>query len=157
MARPKKTETTEPVVEKKKTGRPKIEIDQESFEGLCALQCTLAEISSFFKCSEDTIERWCKRTYGKTFVFAYKDYAEAGKISMRRNLLRLSERNAACAIFLAKNYLGMSDRQEVELKTVQDDSSKAMDAFFEAKRAQQAEIKEASKRLREARKEVSNE
>ena len=51
--------------------RPRIKIDQASFEKLCSLQCTLAEIAVFFGCSEDTIERWCKRIYHSGFCLLY--------------------------------------------------------------------------------------
>lgn len=92
-----------------RTGRPKIEIDQKMFEKLCGLQCTLVEIAGVFECSEDTIERWCKRTYKKTFAEVYKKHSAKGKMSLRRNQFRLSERSAAMAIFLGKNYLGQRD------------------------------------------------
>ena len=48
--------------------RPRKEIDQAEFEKLCALQCTKAEIAGFFNLSEDTVERWCKRTYKESFA-----------------------------------------------------------------------------------------
>ncbi len=92
-----------------KTGRPKIEIDQKQFESLCGLQCTLAEIASFFQCSEDTVERWCKRTYEIGFADAYKKHSAKGKMSLRRAQFRLAETNATMAIFLGKQYLGQKD------------------------------------------------
>lgn len=92
-----------------KTGRPKIEIDQKQFESLCGLQCTLAEIASFFQCSEDTVERWCKRAYELTFADAYKKHSAKGKMSLRRAQFRLAETNATMAIFLGKQYLGQRD------------------------------------------------
>lgn len=92
-----------------KTGRPKIEIDQKQFESLCGLQCTLAEIASFFQCSEDTVERWCKRTYEISFADAYKKHSAKGKMSLRRAQFRLAETNATMAIFLGKQYLGQRD------------------------------------------------
>ena len=45
-----------------RTGRPRKEIDQNLFENLCGIQCTEAEICVALECSEDTINRWCKRT-----------------------------------------------------------------------------------------------
>lgn len=92
--------------------RPRKEIDQEDFEKLCGLQCTLEEIAGWFKCSEDTIERWCKRTYHESFAEAYKKHSVQGKISLRRNLFNLSKTNGGTAIFLAKNLLGMRDSVE---------------------------------------------
>lgn len=89
--------------------RPRIEIDEKQFESLCGLQCTLAEIADFFSCSEDTIERWCKRTYGEGFADTFKKHSGKGRISLRRAQFRLAEKNASMAIWLGKQYLGQSD------------------------------------------------
>lgn len=89
--------------------RPRKEIDQKQFENLCGLQCTLAEIADFFECSEDTIERWCKRTYKEGFADIYKKRSGKGKIALRRAQLKLAETNASMAIWLGKQYLGQSD------------------------------------------------
>ena len=101
-------------------GRPQKEIDQSLFEKLCGLQCTLTEIACIFDCSEDTIERWCKRTYDEGFAETYKKHSAAGKLSLRRAQFRLAEKSAAMAIFLGKNYLGQSDHVVVEDKSALD-------------------------------------
>lgn len=106
-------------------GRPRIEINKEQFENLCGLQCTLVEIAFFFRCSEDTIERWCKRTYGINFAEIYKKNASRGLISLRRAQFRLAEKSATMAIWLGKQYLGQKDRPE-EFNDVED-----IDAYFE--------------------------
>lgn len=103
-----------------RTGRPKKEIDKTNFEKLCGMQCTLKEIAGFFDCSEDTIERWCKRTYKQTFADAFKNYSAAGLISLRRNQFKLAERSAAMAIFLGKQYLHQSDKIEMETSVITD-------------------------------------
>lgn len=90
-------------------GRPKKEIDRKQFEKLCGMKCTLIEIAGFFECSEDTIERWCKREYKEKFADIYKKKSAIGNISLRRNQLKLSEKSAAMAIFLGKNWLGQRD------------------------------------------------
>lgn len=90
-------------------GRPKIEIDKEEFEKLCGIQCTKQEIADFFGVSEDTIERWCFRTYGENFAVIFRQKRGRGKVSLRRNQWRLSETNVTMAIFLGKQYLGQSD------------------------------------------------
>lgn len=90
--------------------RPRIEIKKEHFESLCNLQCTLDEIAGFFKCSEDTIERWCKREYGEGFADTYKTYSQNGKISLRRYQFKLAEKHPAMAIFLGKQWLGQKDK-----------------------------------------------
>lgn len=96
-----------------KTGRPQIEIDQEQFEKLCYMQCTLSEIAGWFHCSEDTIERWCRREYEQTFAEVYKTHSAGGKISIRRWQFRLAEHNVSMAIWLGKQYLGQRDLVEV--------------------------------------------
>jgi len=100
---------------KKRIGRPKIEINWTEFDKLLGFQCTLAEIASWFNCNIKTIERRVKQDKGVTFI-EYATYKRgAGLISLRRTLWRLSEKSAVVAMFLAKNYLGMSDRTEVVL------------------------------------------
>lgn len=117
-----------------KPGRRRVELDKEAFEDLCGLQCTLREMTAFFHVSEDTIERWCKRTYDKRFVDIYEEYAGTGKIRLRRMMMQQAETTPSVAIFLAKNWLGMTDKQEIKATTHTDDSSKAMDAWFAAKK-----------------------
>ena len=110
-------------------GRPQKEIDQTQFENLCGLQCTLTEIAGFFNCSEDTIERWCKRTYDKNFAEVFKKHSAKGKMSLRRSQFRLAEKSAAMAIFLGKNYLGQSDTTTVQYggtKADDDELTKAL-------------------------------
>lgn len=101
----------------KTTGRPAKEIDKKDFESLLHIQCTLREVTAFFDmklggCSEDTIQRWCKRTYGETFASVASKMYEVGKISLRRAQFRLAEKSAAMAIFLGKNLLGQTDKDE---------------------------------------------
>ena len=99
------------------SGRPKKEIDKKDFESLLAIQCTLREVAAFFDaklsgCSEDTVQRWCKKTYGENFAaVAAKKYA-VGRIGLRRIQFRLAEKSAAMAIFLGKNLLGQSDKDD---------------------------------------------
>ncbi len=100
-----------------KMGRPRIEIDKDEFEKLCAIQCTLREIAGWFKCSEDTIENWCKREYKETFSDTFKIYSAGGKISLRRNQFKMAEKNPGMAIWLGKQYLGQSEKVEQQIQT----------------------------------------
>ena len=94
--------------------RPRIEIDKESFEKLCGLQCTLDEIASWFNCSQDTIERWCQRTYSLSFADTYKIHSASGKITLRRYQFKQAEKSTAMAIWLGKQWLGQSDKMILE-------------------------------------------
>ena len=123
-------------------GRPRIDIDVEQFKGLCSIQCTLTEIANWFKCSEDTIERWCKRELKLSFAEAYKKYSVGGKISLRRYQMRLAEHNATMAIWLGKQYLGQTDKQEVTLSAQSDDDTiRQMSDFFDKKRKENEKSK----------------
>ena len=115
--------------------RPRIEIDRKQFENLCFIQCTLDEIAYWFKCSPDTIERWCKRELNCGFAEAYKKYSVGGKISLRRAQFRMAETNATMAIWLGKQYLGQTDKQEVAVAVNDDDTIREMEKYFERKQA----------------------
>lgn len=93
-------------------GRLKKELDQKEFEKLCALQCTIREFCFWFDVTDKTLSAWCKKNYGKPFseVFAIK--RQGGFISLRRTQFQLAEKSAAMAIFLGKQYLGQSDKDD---------------------------------------------
>lgn len=97
-------------------GRPKIVFSDEmieELEKLCELQCTDAEIAAFFGVSEDTIQRRKKDDEG--FLAKYTKGKEAGKRSLRRLQWKSAEGgNVAMQIFLGKNLLGQSDRQDIK-------------------------------------------
>ena len=93
-----------------KRGRPPIIIDWEQFDNLCQLQCTLEEISGFFKCSEDTIENKVKQEKGVIFSEYYKKASAGGKASLRRAMFKTAlAGNVTAQIWLSKQHLGMSD------------------------------------------------
>ena len=98
-----------------KMGRPKIPIDWKQFDQLCFIQCSLNEIAFFFGCSIDTIEKRVKVERGVTFSEYFGKKRVGGLISLRRNLFKQSEKSAAVAIFLAKNWLGLRDNQSMEV------------------------------------------
>lgn len=96
--------------------RPKKQIDQSSFEGLCAIQCTKEEICAFLGITDKTLDRWCREVYKRHFSEVFAEKRGLGKISLRRNQWRLAEKNTAMAIFLGKQYLGQREVMEYEDK-----------------------------------------
>jgi len=90
---------------KKKT----FDIDPEEVRMLASFGCTIMDIGKYFQCSESLIRK------------RYKDAFEAGeqdlKLKLRQKMMRMSleDGNTATVIFLAKNYLGMSDKTAVDL------------------------------------------
>ena len=88
----------------------KDKINKEQFENLCNLWCTLIEISEFFGVSEDTLESWCKDTYGKTFSDVYKRKNSKGKIALRRWQMKSAEKgNVTMQIWLGKQHLNQRE------------------------------------------------
>ena len=94
-------------------GRPRTEINKKTFVDLVGLGCLQDEICWFFRSddgkpiSEDTLTRWCKREFGCTFAeYKAQNGSMALKIALRRNQMKLSEHNAAMAIWLGKQILG---------------------------------------------------
>lgn len=92
--------------------RPRKEIDQKQFEGLCALQCTKDEICGFLEITDKTLENWCKRTYNAGFSETFREKRGKGKVSLRRAQFQLAQKNANMAIWLGKQYLGQKDKIE---------------------------------------------
>lgn len=112
--------------------RPRIEINKTEFEKLCGLQCTLTEIAEWFSCSEDTVERWCKRTYHEGFAGTFAKKRGRGKIALRRMQFALAEKSAAMAIWLGKNWLGQVDcREDSEENAVDDPLMKLLEGLDE--------------------------
>lgn len=88
----------------------KDKINKEQFENLCNLWCTLIEISEFFGVSEDTLESWCKDTYGETFSDVYKRKNSRGKIALRRWQMKSAEKgNVTMQIWLGKQHLNQRE------------------------------------------------
>ena len=101
-------------------GRPKKEIDANTFESLCGIQCTQEEICQFFDVTDKTLNGWCKRTYGHNFSEVFAQKRGLGRISLRRAGFKLAQKNPSVHIFYAKNFLGMTDKQEQIITTVED-------------------------------------
>jgi hypothetical protein len=101
-----------------KMGRPKIVIDWEQFDKLCALQCPLREIACWFNCSEDTIENACKREKNMTFSDYFDIKRGNGKISIRRKQYEMAMGGSVpLLIWLGKQYLGQSDKMEQKVES----------------------------------------
>lgn len=103
-------------IEKKKTGRPRIDINWDEFEKLCGMHCTQAEIADWFRCDVVTIENRCKVQYGKTFYNVYQEKKGKGNISLRRKQWQIAlGGNVTMLIWLGKQYLDQKDARRTEL------------------------------------------
>ena len=113
-------------------------LTKEAFEFGLSIHATMNDITGYFHISKSTLQRWVKQNYnGATFEQKAVELRGFGNVSLLRHLFILSQKNAAVAIFLAKNWLGMSD------------DPKPVDTG-EAKKEFTAAIKAATKALDEA-------
>jgi len=95
-------------MEKKTRGRPKLDIDSDKVEMLASFGCSTVEIAKLHNCDEHTIR--------KRFRSELERGRESMKIKLRQLQWKQAENgNTSLLIFLGKQYLGQSDRNELEL------------------------------------------
>ena len=86
----------------------------EEFGKLCAIQCTLAEISAYYDVSPDTIERAVKRTHKVKFADYFKQKRKKGHVSLRRVMFQMAlAGDKTMLIWLSKQHLKFSDKMTV--------------------------------------------
>jgi len=100
---PKPKQLTEATYTGLPVGRDKTVIDPAEVQKLAALGCRNKEIANFFGVEESCISR--------NFAAELQKGREEMRITLRRAMLNNACQNnhAAVQIFLAKNFLGMSD------------------------------------------------
>lgn len=102
-------------------GRPKKILNNlgiETIKSLARIQCTDEEIASVLETTVDTLTNRNNRV---AFAEAKKVGKEAGKASLRRMQFKTAEAgNATMLIWLGKQYLGQTDKQDVKVDTEQD-------------------------------------
>ncbi len=113
---PRKKKERNPNVPKKKMGRPLKEIDYKKLDSLCFIQCTGEEISAILDIDYSNLNKKLKNETGKTFTQYYAEKRSGGKMSLRRRQFAMSETNPTMAIWLGKNWLGQSDKTEIDHK-----------------------------------------
>ncbi len=102
-----------------KMGRPKKEVDFETIDKLCALQCLEQEIADFLGLSVDTIYRACLKNFGITFAEYFKQKRGHGKVALRRAQWQTAQAgNPALLIWLGKQYLDQKDKSTHELSGI---------------------------------------
>ena len=91
--------------EKKKSGRPRIEIDPEEVIKLSKLHCSMQEMADFFNCHVDTL----RDNYSKEIA---KGRSE-GNIRLRRKQwqIAIEKGNVIMLIWLGKQILGQANEK----------------------------------------------
>lgn len=101
-----------------KRGPKPVEINWADFDKLCVMQCTLAEIASWFDCSEDTIERNVKKEKGIKFADYFRQKRGKGKVALRRKQYELAiGGNVTLLIWLGKQWLDQKEKYDVDEKS----------------------------------------
>ena len=99
---------------KKSVGRPKkYNIDTHQIEQLAGFGCSNTEMASFFGCSPDLLEK------------SYSEYLskgrDSGKIRLRQYQWASAKKgNVAMLIWLGKQILGQSDKQDITVNELPD-------------------------------------
>jgi len=109
MGKSKETE------ESQKTGRPLAEIDWEKVDNMCGIRSTGEEIAGVLGIGYSTLVRAIRREFDMTFDEYYTLKSQNGKVSIRRKQYQTAMNgNPYMLKWLGVNWLGQSDKQEVE-------------------------------------------
>lgn len=100
--------------------RPVKTVDMEKLARVCQYPLTNEDIAAILDLSVDTITRAVKKEYGLGFA----EYKAQKQSSMRFTILAkqlevAKSGNVAMLIFLGKQYLGQSDKQEASIAVSQ--------------------------------------
>ena len=87
----------------------KKEINADEVTMLASFGCPIIDIAKYCQCAESTIR--------KNYKAEFESGLEGLKLNLRKNLIKMSLelQNTSASIFLAKNFLGMSDKTAVDL------------------------------------------
>ena len=99
---------------KKSVGRPKkYNLDTKQVEQLAGYGCTDTEIASFFGCDESLIR--------KSYSDSVAKGKDSGKIRLRQYQWSAAKKgNVAMLIWLGKQILGQSDKQDITVNELPD-------------------------------------
>ena len=101
---------------KRKSGRPKIQVDFDQVDKLCAIHCTGEEIASVMGVDYDTLSARIKENFGINTSEYIKKKSMAGKASLRRMQFRSAENGSIpMQIWLGKQYLDQTEQAQTTL------------------------------------------
>lgn len=101
------------ILPRKKLIKPPREIEKRIFENLCKIHCTKTEVEHVLETDSAVIEKWCIRTYDKTYDEMMERFKSEGKMSLRRAQFKSAlEGSIPMQIWLGKVLLGQRDITE---------------------------------------------
>ena len=102
----------------RKGGAPRKQIDYKVLDSLCAIQCTGEECAAVLEMDYDTLNAALKRDGNVGFSDYFAKKSANGKASLRRKQFSVAnEGNPTMLIWLGKQWLGQSEKQELDLKS----------------------------------------
>lgn len=94
-----------------RTGRPKIKIDWDQVDKLCAIACTGEEIANFLEIDYDTLVKAIKRRSKMTFSEYFAQKSAPGTVSLRRKQFEMAQQgDRVMLIWLGKQRLNQSEK-----------------------------------------------
>ena len=113
---------------KGRSGRKAIKPDLSEVRKLSMLHPTDEELAAVFDCSVDTITRLKK---DPAFLAAYEKGKSEGKLSLRRSQMKSAlEGNTTMQIWMGKQLLGQSDKQDISADVRQQSTVVAVPETF---------------------------
>lgn len=92
------------------------QIDYNTVDKLCAIQCTGEEIACILEVDYDTLNTRIKEDKGMSFSDYFEQKRQGGKASLRRLQFKKAESgDSTMLIWLGKQYLKQKDKSEQEL------------------------------------------
>ena len=101
----------------KGSGRKPKPIDWDIVRNLCEAHCTQAEVAAKMNLNITTLKQRCIQEHGIDFTTFYKEGIKTGNASIRAiQYAKAMDGDNTMLLWLGKNRLGQTDRQEVEVK-----------------------------------------
>lgn len=99
---------------KKKMGRPSV-INDDDFDEFIRLPLPRYDIAKILRCSDDTLDDYCKRRFNMTFSAVQDQNRQIfrGRILAKQYELAM-DGNVALLIWLGKNYVDQVDTRKIE-------------------------------------------
>jgi hypothetical protein len=107
------------------------QINWVEFDKLCAIQCTIREIATWFNCHPDSINAACQREHGVSFPEYFEEKRGIGKVALRRKMYDVAmSGDKTMLIWLSKQWLGMSEKAETQTTVTTKPSQEELDGWL---------------------------
>ena len=106
---------------KGKSGPDKIEFSEKDYKQMIALaehMWSAEEVAGFFEVSVDTLERRLKDDFGLKWSEWCKPHHDKFRGALRSAMAQkaIKDKDKGMQIYLSKNYLGMTDKTDIDMK-----------------------------------------